>query len=44
MDQTVLLCVDLVVVHQCEMVEVKSEGGEEVVMWEDQAMTNANET
>ena len=43
-DQTVLLCVDQVVVHHFEKVEAKRRGVEEVEKVKDQTTTNANET
>ena len=44
MAETVRLCEDLVVVHHCEMVEIKRGGVEEVEKAEDQAMTSEDET
>ena len=43
-DQTVVLCVDQVVVHHCEKDKVEKECAEEVEMVEDQTTTSESET
>ena len=43
-DQTILLCVDQVVLHHCEKEKVERECAEEEERVEDQTTTGANET